>query len=42
MFSQFWEKGGLYRGEICITQGAFLAQLILPQNHVLVKKKIPS
>jgi len=41
MFSQFWEKGGLYMGEFCITRWAFLAQLILPQNHDLVKEKFP-
>jgi hypothetical protein len=40
MVSLFWEKNGLYGGEICITQWAFLAQLILPQNRNLVKEKL--
>jgi hypothetical protein len=38
MFSQFWEKEGYTEGEFCITRWAFLAQLIVPQNHDLVKK----
>jgi hypothetical protein len=40
MFSLFLEKNGLYGGGFCITQWAFLAQLILPQNCDLVKEKI--
>jgi hypothetical protein len=41
MASQFLEKKGHTGREFCMTQGAFLAQLIVPQNHDLVKKKFP-
>jgi hypothetical protein len=41
MFSQFWKIKGYTGGVFCITQWAFLAQLIVPQNHDLVKENFP-